>query len=201
VLGSRLDIRQTGARTDAFKQGREIFHVDCEPGELNNRVTGCKTLISTLASFFEHAESALSDQDFPSREDWLAEIDHLRQQWPDTSELRDIKGINPNQFMHRLSAASAAAGVYVADVGQHQMWAAQSLRLTDNQRFITSGGMGSMGFGLPAAIGAALAVAPHPVTLVAGDGGFQCNIQELQTVIRNRLPIKMVVINNRHMEW
>src|SRR5207302_898677 len=120
-----------------------------------------------------------------------------RSAWPDTAELKAISGINPNWFMHRLSAASQAASAYVADVGQHQMWAAQSVEVASGQRFITSGGMGAMGFGLPAAIGAAMATAPDPVVLVAGDGGFQINIQELQTVVRNRLPIKMVVMNNR----
>jgi len=98
--------------------------------------------------------------------------------------------------MHQLSKFSSAAAAYVVDVGQHQMWAAQSLELTSDQRFLTSGGMGSMGFALPAAIGTALVTASRPVVLVAGDGGFQSNIQELQTVRRNNLAIKMVIVNN-----
>lgn len=83
------------------------------------------------------------------------------------------------------------------DVGNHQMWAAQSLELGPGQRFLTSGGMGSMGFALPAAIGTALACPGQPVVMIAGDGGFQLNIQELQTVVGNRLPIKMVILNNQ----
>ena len=85
----------------------------------------------------------------------------------------------------------------MVDVGLHQMWAAQSLELTSEQQFLTSGGMGAMGFALPASVGAATVLAPRPVVVVAGDGGFQLNIQELQTVVRNRLPVKMVVMNNR----
>jgi acetolactate synthase I/II/III large subunit len=81
-------------------------------------------------------------------------------------------------------------------VGQHQMWAAQSIEVQADQRWLTSGGMGSMGFALPASIGAAVSVAPRPVVVIAGDGAFQCNLQELQTVVRNRLPVKIVVINN-----
>jgi acetolactate synthase-1/2/3 large subunit len=77
------------------------------------------------------------------------------------------------------------------------MWAAQSLELNETQRFITSGGMGSMGFGLPAAIGAAFTKNLSPIVLIAGDGGFQSNIQELQTVIQHRLPIKIIVMNNK----
>jgi acetolactate synthase-1/2/3 large subunit len=83
----------------------------------------------------------------------------------------------------------------VADVGQHQMWAAQSLETSGHQRFLTSGGMGAMGSGLPLAVGAAVA-GRGPVVLIAGDGGFQLNIQELQTVARNDLPIKMVILDN-----
>ena len=97
--------------------------------------------------------------------------------------------------MHALSSASGAAGAFVADVGQHQMWAAQSLELSGTQRFMTSGGMGAMGSALPLAIGIAI-VDPRPVVLIAGDGGFQTNIQELETVVRNRLPLKMVIVNN-----
>ena len=99
--------------------------------------------------------------------------------------------------MHELSARSAAASAFVADVGQHQMWAAQSLELGPDQRFLTSGGMGAMGFALPAAIGAAYARPGRPVVMIAGDGGFQLNLQELQTVARGRLPIKMIIVNNQ----
>ena len=99
--------------------------------------------------------------------------------------------------MHKLSETKQAA-VYTVDVGQHQMWAAQSLELYEGQRFLTSGGMGAMGFALPAAIGAAFATdKKKPIVAIAGDAGFQLSIQELQTVVRNRLPIKIVVINNR----
>jgi acetolactate synthase-1/2/3 large subunit len=132
---------------------------------------------------------------FEDRTAWVAKISRLREQWPDTNELA-VPGINPNEFMHQLARASQRAAAYIVDVGQHQMWAAQSLELQPEQRFLTSGGMGSMGFALPAAIGAALCDRSRPAVLIAGDGGFQSNIQELQTVVRNQLPIKMVIINN-----
>lgn len=197
VLGSRLDIRQTGSETKAFKGDRAIYHVDCDVGEVNNRVTGNRAILAHLCSFLEEAVEKSADQAFPERPEWLAEIRKLRQTWPDTAEIQGNSGINPNEFMHQISAVSGAAAAFVVDVGQHQMWAAQSLELNSNQRFLTSGGMGAMGYALPAAIGAALASFGQPMVMIAGDGGFQVNIQELQTVVHNRLPLKMVILNNQ----
>jgi acetolactate synthase-1/2/3 large subunit len=196
VLGSRLDIRQTGSETEAFKADRLIFQVDCDPGEVNNRIKGCTAILADLKEFAEAALPLARLADLPRRPDWIAEINALREAWPDTEELSGSTGINPNVLMHRLSSVSGSAAAFVADVGQHQMWAAQSLQLLPDQRFLTSGGLGSMGFGLPAAIGVALATKGRPVVLVAGDGGFQTNIQELQTVARNLLPIKILIVNN-----
>jgi acetolactate synthase-1/2/3 large subunit len=196
VLGSRLDIRQTGSETEAFKADRVIFQVDCDPGEVNNRIKGCTAILADLKEFAEAALPLARLADLPRRPDWIAEINALREAWPDTEELSGSTGINPNVLMHRLSSVSGSAAAFVADVGQHQMWAAQSLQLLPDQRFLTSGGLGSMGFGLPAAIGVALATKGRPVVLVAGDGGFQTNIQELQTVARNLLPIKILIVNN-----
>jgi acetolactate synthase I/II/III large subunit len=196
VLGSRLDIRQTGNDTAFFKGDRVIVHVDCEPGEINNRIPGCIAIHSELKPFLESALENLSASVRPEWVSWRAEISALRDRFDDRRELGNIQGINPNIFMHQLSAVSKAAGAYVVDVGQHQMWAAQSIEVQADQRWLTSGGMGSMGFALPASIGAAVSLAPRPVVVIAGDGAFQCNLQELQTVVRNRLPVKIVVVNN-----
>jgi acetolactate synthase-1/2/3 large subunit len=197
VLGSRLDIRQTGSETEAFRTGRTIFQVDCDAGEMNNRITGVTAILADLKWFAESALPAARAADLPGRPDWIDEIHGLRATWPDTEEMVGSDGINPNILMRQLSAVAGDAAVYVADVGQHQMWAAQSLQLLPHQRFLTSGGLGSMGFGLPAAIGASFGSPGRPVVLVAGDGGFQTNIQELQTVARNQLPLKMLIVNNR----
>lgn len=198
VLGSRLDIRQTGADVAAFQSGRTIFQVDVHAGEMNQRVRGCQTICAHLDPFLHTLRSRISTRGRqPDRADWSSEIASLRAEWPDTRETQGSPGINPNAFMHALSKASTAAAAFAVDVGQHQMWAAQSLELTANQRFLTSGGMGSMGFALPAAIGAAFACAPRPSVVIAGDGGFQHNIHELQTIAHHRLPVKMVVMNNQ----
>ena len=199
VLGSRLDIRQTGSDTKAFKAGRVIFHVDCEPGEINNRIDGCTAVLADLRAFAEAALPVVKAASLPDQTAWTAEIGELRKAWPDTQEATGAVGINPNSLMHRLSSVSRNTAAFVTDVGQHQMWAAQSLELLEDQRFLSSGGLGSMGFGLPAAIGASIASGGRPVVLVAGDGGFQNNIQELQTIARNELPVKMLIVNNRSL--
>lgn len=194
VLGSRLDIRQTGADTQSFAAGRRVFHVDIEAGEINNRVLGCDGLQADLRQFLTTAINMVQSA---QNDDWLQQIRSLRQQWPDTSELSGCPGINPNVLMHQLSANRAPAA-WCVDVGLHQMWAAQSLEISDSSRFLTSGGMGAMGFALPAALGVAFACEKsQPVVVIAGDGGFQLNIQELQTVVHHHLPIKIVVMNNR----
>lgn len=196
VLGARLDIRQTGADTKYFKEGRTIYHVDCDPSEINNRVTGCHALVADLADFFALANQYYAPADFEGRSEWQAEISNLRTQWPDTGEQPGIVGINPNEFMHALSRPGQSAVGYLADVGNHQQWAAQSLELTADQVFLTSGGLGSMGYALPAALGMCFAAGRRPVVTISGDGGFQMNMQELQTIAHHKLPIKLVVLNN-----
>ena len=195
VLGSRLDVRQTGSDTVGFKRNRRVFHVDIDESELNNHVTGCTVLNSDVKDFLE----AMSSQDLPSPVrwvDWVGRIKELEQLSPDESENIPRLGLNPNTAIRKISRAWTDVSAFVTDVGQHQMWSAQSIQLTSSQRFITSGGMGAMGFGLPAALGAALAARGAPVCLIAGDGGFQCNVQELQTLSRLSLPIRIVIFDN-----
>ncbi|HEY2055902.1 MAG TPA: thiamine pyrophosphate-binding protein [Solirubrobacterales bacterium] len=193
VLGSRLDIRQTGADTDAFIAGGKIHHVDVDPGEINNRVTGVEALVQDLAPALADIAAAAEAERRADHSSWIQEIEELRERWPDTGELPGIEGVNPNALIHELRHPTATA--YVADVGQHQMWAAQSVELQGEQRFLTSGGMGAMGSGLPLAIGAAVE-SRGPVVSINGDGGFQLNIQELQTLARNKMPVKVVVLDN-----
>ncbi|WP_428231336.1 thiamine pyrophosphate-binding protein [Flavobacterium sp.] len=195
VLGSRLDIRQTGADTK-FIENRKIYHIDCEKGEINNRVKGCESIVTDLKSFFNEFKENTVNDSFILKQEWFNQINELKKTWPDTKEL-DPKGINPNVFMHLLSNKSKKAKAYLADVGSHQMWAAQSLELYNDQHFLTSGGMGAMGFSLPAGIGASIALDKQPVVVLIGDGCMQINIQELQTIVRNKLPVKIVVLNNK----
>jgi len=198
VLGSRLDIRQTGADVDFFAD-KKIYHVDCYSPEINNRLKNCYPFAMDLNEFVERMNQQLSGHSITLQDAWIRELHELKETWPDTEEIKNIKGINPNYLLHELSQWSGKAAGYLADVGNHQMWAAQSLELLEDQFFMTSGGMGAMGFSLPAAIGASLASGGKPVVVIVGDGSFQVNIQELQTIVRNKLPIKIVVLNNHSL--
>jgi len=194
VLGSRLDIRQTGVDTEGFIKNKKVFHVDIDEAELNNRIKANYTLKAHLADFFQTilyrkpVEKNFSE--------WINYIRNNQQKMLDINELKKIKGINPNIFIHQLSNASREASTIVADVGNHQMWVAQSYEILSHQKLITSGGMGSMGYAVPAAIGAFYSNSLDPVLVISGDGGFQINIQELQTIVRENLPIKIVLLNN-----
>jgi acetolactate synthase-1/2/3 large subunit len=196
VLGSRLDIRQTGADVESFAKGKQIFHVDVDRSEINNRVRGCHVismdLLSFAGSFLEAGHSVAGEWG-----QWRDEIQSNRVAWPAVAEYRAEEGLNPCELLESLSRSGTHAAAYVSDVGQHQMWAAQTLQLGRGQRFLTSGGMGAMGYALPAAIGAAYASSGRAVVVIAGDGGFQLNLQELQTVVRNRLPIKILILDNQ----
>ena len=196
VIGSRLDVRQTGADVASFCKNKRIIHVDCDEHEINNRLSDCIPIITDAFDFLNQSTEALSKTPSLPNEAWSQSIKTLKNCWPDVNELRDFSGINPNYFMHALSKCSDSARAFVADVGNHQMWAAQSLELRTHQLFLTSGGMGAMGFALPAAIGASLAMNKSPIVVISGDGSLQMNIQELQTIVRNQLPIKIIVINN-----
>ena len=194
VFGSRLDLRQTGSDTSSFQSGKLIYHVDIDQAELNNRITGCITLKINLSDFFPQIKNLGSTYKAPS--EWINKIEEKKQARLDTNELENITGINPNVFVHKLSQASQKAKIFTADVGNNQMWSSQSLELNENQLFLTSGGMGAMGYSLPAAIGASIIMGDVPVVAIAGDGGFQINIQELQTIRRNNLPVKIIILNN-----
>lgn len=199
VLGSRLDIRQTGADTKNFGKGRTIYHVDTNESEINNRITGCIPVVTDLHDFLKTAISISKKEPAGNYKEWINQITKWKTQWPDENEINSGGSINPNIFQHQLSRHSTLASTFIVDVGNNQMWAAQSLELTSDQKFITSGGIGSMGYALPAAIGAIYATPGKPVVVIAGDGGMQMNIQELETIIHHRYPIKIVVLNNKSL--
>jgi len=194
VFGARLDDRVTGDPS-RFAPHAKIVHFEIDPGQLD-RVRTCElpvigNLAETIPAFYRAAERAL----FPDVSAWRAVACGA-----DRAEPRSPGLAHPTKsFLQQLFARLPKDGTILADVGQHQMWAAQCYRASSPRGFITSGGLGAMGFALPAAIGVQLAKPGTTVLSVSGDGGFQMNIQELATVHRLDLPIKMVIIDNKYL--
>lgn len=197
VLGSRLDTRQTGTKPKTFAREAKIIHVDIDRRELNNKIKADVAIHSDLKYFLTALNSYISefDQNQNRIKDWLQKIKIYKNQHPSYRKPVGDK-IDPNYLMYELSKFIPEDAIICADVGQNQMWAAQTLEIKKRQRFLTQGGMASIGSSLPMAIGASFAKPDKIVVVITGDGGFQLNIQELQTVFHHKLPIKIILLNN-----
>ncbi len=194
VFGARLDDRVTGDPT-RFAPNARIVHFEIDPAQLD-RVRPCQLpVIGDLAETIPACHDALRHVKLPDWSGWRAVASG-----PERAEL-DPRGLaQPTiRFLDELFSRLPEKSVILADVGQHQMWAAQRFHSSSPRGFITSGGLGAMGFALPAAIGVQLAKPGATVLCVSGDGGFQMNIQELATVHRLGLPIKMVIVDNKYL--
>ncbi|MBC8017835.1 MAG: thiamine pyrophosphate-binding protein [Verrucomicrobia bacterium] len=196
ILGSRLDSRQTGTRPDTFSRAAKKIHVDVDPHELNAKLPVDLAVHCDVREFLTKLCAALSDYKKPDLSDWFKVLAGYRAKYPTRSREGESSSIEPNRFMEILSGCCAGGDVICLDVGQNQMWAAQSFKLKERQRMLISGGMGAMGFALPAAMGAALAGSGSNVVAISGDGGIQVNIQDLDTIVKLHLPVKIIVLNN-----
>lgn len=193
VVGARLDVRQTGADVNDFARKARVAQIDIDPSQLGNRVQADLNICATAESFFK--AFLLRSAVFPNLDkNWLTELS-IRRNRAQFNEYADWE-VSPSVFFNQLNRILAKRSVdYVCDVGNHQMWAAQSLRLSPNQAVHYSGGMGAMGFALPAAIGIALQ-SRNKVIVITGDGSLQVNIQELDTLKRLGLDLSVIVMNN-----
>lgn len=191
VIGSRMDGRQTGSNKDWFAPQAKIIRIDVDGNELTTKVK--ENEISYQVDLKE-VLIGLSARDWKtdSWAKWRQICDTLR------SKLNTLDGTPENKWVERISDLIPAAAVITTDVGQNQVWVAQSFNVRQ-QQILFSGGHGTMGFSLPAAIGASLAADRSLVYAFAGDGGFQMNIQELQTIVREKLPVKIMLMNNESL--
>lgn len=195
VLGARLDTRQTGTCPETFARAAKIIHVDIDKNELNNKVKAKYVFNTDIKNFITKFNSELKEYNKKNIFKWYDTLKSFKTRYKIEEKLIKKK-LDPNFVCTTLSAYMPKNSVVCVDVGQHQMWAAQSLEIGEKQRFLTQGGMGAMGSALAFAIGACFADKNAVAVVITGDGGFQLNIQELQTVYNYQLPIKIVMLNN-----
>lgn len=197
AVGARFDDRVTG-RTDAFASQAKIVHIDIDPTSIQKNVQvstpvvgDCNISLTMLNRMLQDIEPRYTPE---SRLEWFEQI----KKWRDTTPLAYVQTdiIKPQYVIEKLYEATRGNAIITTDVGQHQMFTAQYYHFDYPSQLITSGGLGVMGFGLPAAIGAQIARPDKLVVDISGDGSIQMNIQELSTAMQCCLPIKVVILNN-----
>ena len=192
-----LGVRFNDRVTCRFPQGAHrprIVHVDCDPSSIDKNITADLGIIADIKDLLTTVNSRVRPQ---RREAWLSQTDAWKAGHPFAYRQRRRGTIMPQAIVEAINRAADERTILVADVGQNQMWCAQYFRHSRPRRFLTSGGMGTMGFALPAAVGAAIARPDCRVVAVAGDGGAQMTIEELAVAVAERLPVVLVVVNNR----
>ena len=200
AIGSRFDDRATG-NVQTFAPSARVIHVDIDPSSISKNVTVNVPIVGDAKNVLARIVKLLKEQGDvwkAARKPWLDEVNRYSSEHPLFYEpSRDV--IKPQyviQQIHRLTGGNA---IIATEVGQHQMWTAQFYPFTQPRTILSSGGLGTMGYGLPAAIGAQIAFPDRTVFDIAGEGSFQMNVQELATVVQYRLPIKVALLNNHSL--
>jgi len=203
ALGVRFDDRVTG-KLAAFAPHAKVIHIDIDPAEIGKNRAADLPIVGDLKRVLKKSNQALAEADHlksrneSARAAWRGQIVRWKREHPLEPEIASDE-IKPQHLVSEINRISGGEAIVASDVGQHQMWAAQFIRFDHPRLWINSGGLGSMGFGLPAAIGAQMARPDALVFALVGDGGFQMSIPELATVANHRLPVKIVVMNNGHL--
>ncbi len=200
-IGVRFDDRVTG-KTDTFAAQAKIIHVDIDPTSIRKNVPVWLPVVGDCRVTLERLNALLDEEDLSGiverRAKWLEQVDEWRRAMRLAySQKGDV--IKPQYVVERLHALTGGDAIVSTEVGQNQMWAAQYYKFERPNQFLTSGGLGVMGYGLPAAIGAQVAAPNRLVVDVAGDGSIQMNIQELATAVQYNLPVKVAILNNGYL--
>ncbi len=194
AIGMRFDDRVTG-KISAFAPHAHIIHIDIDPAEIGKNVRVDVPIVGDVKMVLQ----ALNRQLVPvDHADWVKQLDEWRREHP-SIDIRDDDGLLPQYVVRQIYEVTKGEAIIVTGVGQHQMWAAQHYWFDKPNTLISSGGLGTMGFGLPAAMGVQIGCPDTAVWCIDGDGGFQMTIQELGSIIQEKAPVKIAIINNGYL--
>ena len=201
AIGVRFDDRVTG-KTETFAGKAKIVHIDIDPTSIRKNVQVAVPVVGDCRESLERLNALLAEEDISqfgeNHQGWLDQVE----EWKTQFRLAYDQGeeiIKPQFVIDKLFELTKGHAIVTTEVGQNQMWAAQFYHFDGPRQFITSGGLGTMGFGLPAAIGAKAACPDREVVDIAGDGSIQMNIQEMATAVQSCLPVKIVILNNGYL--
>jgi acetolactate synthase-1/2/3 large subunit len=201
-IGVRFDDRVTG-KVDSFAPHAKIIHIDIDPTSISKNIPVTVPVVGDCRRSIEKLNDLLAKDKIKftkkQRKSWLDQIAEWKSTTPLRYEQKKNAGIKPQYVVERLYELTRGNAIITTEVGQNQMWTAQYYHFDKPNSFITSGGLGCMGFGLPAAIGAQIACPDRLVVDVAGDGSIQMNIQELATAVQYHVPVKVVILNNQYL--
>ena len=192
AIGTRFDDRVTG-KLDTFGRNARFIHIDIDPAEIGKNITPLLPIVGDVKAVAAALAKKVAKTRHP---EWRGIIAEWKQQYPMSWK---GNGLKPQFVIQEIHRATKGKAVITTEVGQNQMWAAQWYPCTETRQFLTSGGLGTMGYGLPAAIGAQLARPDRQVWDIAGDGSIQMNIQELATGVAEKLPVKIAILNNGYL--
>jgi acetolactate synthase-1/2/3 large subunit len=199
-IGARFDDRSTGGVFEKFAPGAKVIHIDIDPSTINKNIKVHCPVVGDAKSVISQLDEGIPLSFKPekqARDEWFTQIKEWETSHP-TLAIQKGKQIKTSYAIDTISKLTNGKAVVVTDVGQHQMWVAQYYQFKNPRNQITSGGLGTMGFGFPAAIGAKLGRPKDMVIAVCGDGSFQMNMQEFSTAVENNLDLKIILINNGH---
>jgi len=194
AIGMRFDDRAT-AKVSAFAPHAHIIHIDIDPAEIGKNVRVDMPIVGDVRAVLQ----VLNKLNIAAEHiDWIQQLEDWRREHPST-EIRDSEELLPQYVIHQIYEVTQGDAIIVTGVGQHQMWAAQHYCYNKPNSLISSGGLGTMGFGLPAAMGAKVGCPERAVWCIDGDGGFQMTIQELATIVQENIAVKIAIMNNGYL--
>ncbi len=194
-IGNRMDDRAMGRFAD-FNQQAKLIHVDIDPGEHGKNLPTQVPIVGDTKYVLPQLHQATQQR---THVEWIRWIDEVREKHAHSMAIPSGPELTTQYVIKRISERTDDETIIVTGVGQHQMWAAQHMRFTHPHQLITSGGLGTMGFEVPAAMGAQVAKPDSLVWSICGDGGFQMTLQELATMVDEHMPVKMAIINNGYL--